>query len=183
MFFYVMTGYSEVSAEDALEAAVGDAVQGYGEEAESVHIIILGVVKVGDGWRALVRVVVEPKVKEPKEKAARDDEENKKKLKQKEHGEIHPDQPHPVIHFHVMDELEVVLGAALSELGLEGDDYYLHVMAEGPLWLNVQGQFPDIDFYEAVHSEEIEMHPEDIRPLLEQERVMLRQWRAPTDIL
>lgn len=154
MLFFVATGYSESGESEAVSNALGVAA-GMGEEAESIHVMVLGVVKTGAGWQATVKIVVEPKMELKKGKDAEEEDdvclELDRKAEDDRKARIH-------LYAHVrMDLFDAV--HRLTMLGYSG--IYTHYIEEGPLWNEVLNYYPDVDFYEVTHPEGVKAYKTD----------------------
>lgn len=93
-----MTGFSSVSASAAVSAAIAEASADYGKEAKSIHIFVVSVLEVGEGWQAIVQVFVEPNL-ELEKKLDENKEDHEQHLEQKRQGEkLEEDGGHPSLH-------------------------------------------------------------------------------------
>lgn len=148
MLFFMVTGYSEESEGTALANALGQAMA-LAEDAESVHVIILGMVQVGIGWQVSVKVVVEPRmeVKSRQKPGAPDQHKT-------EHEKDDEDQA-SLIHFYALSQTSTLLAEYLMEQTFEP---YVHILTEGPLWDEAVNYYPDVEFYEAAHGEGIKAY-------------------------
>lgn len=87
MLSHAISAYSEGSATAAISAAIGQASSDYGKDAKSVHIIVVNVFKIGDGWQAIVKVIVEPDLEKNLDKELKHEEYHETKQQKKEQEE------------------------------------------------------------------------------------------------
>ncbi|MGB1076887.1 MAG: hypothetical protein ACPG05_01155 [Bdellovibrionales bacterium] len=60
MIFHSISGVSNVSAECAVGSAISSATTAFGKESKSIHLVLSHLIKTVDGWKAIMKVVVEP---------------------------------------------------------------------------------------------------------------------------
>lgn len=142
MFFYVVTGFSESSEGEAMGNALGSAAS-FGEEAESVHVLVLSVSQVDGGWQVVVKVVIEPRIKPERAQIVGAKQPDHKHKKDEEDGAFLP-----LIHFYAMSRHADILHEVVMH---QFTHAFEHVMEPGPLWEEALNFYPDVDFYEATH--------------------------------
>ena len=137
MYSHQESGYSAHSAAEALASAL-KAATAQKDEALSIHVFVVSLIKTHTGWKAVTDVVVEPKPGDKLEKpksgphpsypGEEDPQEKKKKLKEqleKEHQQ--EEKIHQEIEEHNLDEKLLKETAAIAE---KEDDAATHLYAE-----------------------------------------------------
>lgn len=165
MLFHAISAYSSVSEAAAVSQATAVASSDYGRDAKSVHIIVDAVFKVGDGWKAVVRVLVELDLDIEEEIREKHEEHfakiDKKKLLD-EDDLIEEFSEGPIVYAHFPERYQEIYDE-FSALEL---DVKSHILEEGPLWDLIQDYYLDVEFYEATHSLELQRkHKDDTRKL------------------
>ncbi len=178
MFSHSMTGYSMESSSAAVSAALGMAGSS-GEDVQSVHIFVESVSKVGEGWKAIVRVIIEPKLEntfDPKLEHDKEEHDREHERDKKHEEEL---AAHPEMHYEFEDDFEGI------ERNLEAEDIFIHIppryeafydelsvkygnrvhkMDHDDIKEHLRDHMLDITFYEATHWDELQKkHEEDER--------------------
>ena len=172
------TGYSEVSAPEALALALGAALTET-RNAANVHIMVTGVVKTGAGWKATVNVIAEPKAEMPsdtdsKPKRKKEAEQlkiiarktdEKEESKEKEKRRHHLEEQYALVQElqHRKKEkrlaerefvhlyMDVVAEESFREIAPRFEFSSVHVL-DGQLWEEAKKHAPDMALYRATHA-------------------------------
>ena len=168
MFFHAVSTYSSESEAAAISQALSMASVDYGHEAKSIHVIVDAVFKMSDGWKAVVRVLVEPDLELEESESLKIEDRMLEKIEaqNKENLDDYLEElvEGPILYAHFPEEYEEIYEAFLA---LE-PSVKAHLLQEGPLWDLVQEHPLDIEFYEAVHLLELDRYrDQDTRRLNE----------------
>ncbi len=162
-----VSGFSSVSAGEALAAALGDA-SAMSAGSHNVHVFLVSLTKIGDGWKAVARIVMEPVMENGTavlEKDMEHEEELKRDLKKEDE---YREKIEGVTHLieAVESKYEAENERDYSHLWLEVEYELTYHQVERPphfdyvhfvppqFWDDVQKRIMDADFNLAVHRKE-----------------------------
>ncbi len=149
------------SAIDALVAVNGRAMSSFKSKSKRIHIFVVSLMQIGDEWKAVIRIVIEPQLElseeaeDKKEKKVEDFNyrpmEKEKEIEifdlisEEAYSSVGVQKIEPEVDFYMhpreaaIDDWEYVLPNLYP-------NYHYHFLENGSLWEISQKIFPDIDF-------------------------------------
>lgn len=177
---HIVSRSSLQSAAMAVSEAIAVALSAYGHDAKNVHVIVDSIETLGNEWRAIVRVLVQPDLEEELEKLLIkeniiDQETLERHAKQRKHERD--------IEIAILDDsLDLEEALEMSEIAvfayfpaayedvyyhydtIKPDHYHAHLIQSPDTWRHVEDFFPDLDFYNATHPVEPAAKISDTKP-------------------
>ena len=177
---HVVSKSSLQSAAMAVSEAIAVALSAYGHDAKNVHVIVDSIESLGNEWKAVIRVLVQPDLEEELEKLLIkeniiDQETLERHEKQRKHERD--------IEMAILDDsLDLEEALEMNEIivfayfpaayedvyyqydTIKPDHYHAHLIQSPDTWKHVEDFFPDLDFYHATHPVEPKPKIDDTKP-------------------